>query len=245
MKRFLLTAVLLGVLMLTGCASPGQRTGPLVPAYTSGDFDPNYGGDLQATQIWPATGTATSQSQGSAIIVAPNVVTYRIVGSQSANVFSIDLSPTTALDPTTEQRSDIEGAIAKWQAALGTERTLREVGDGVRTANIEIMVVNADQIPGGDTGPVGALGHVDPFADDATGFLARTVVKIAPETDERNFRLIALHEMGHSLFAVGHSRHTGDIMFGVDLLNVPVVGIGDIDLTDRDVNTIRAAYWGR
>jgi len=217
---------LTALLLIAGCGGGGSgdggggiiiSTSPKPAAFGLDAYRPNYGGDLAEAYYWPQT-----------------TVKYRIV--DPAHATDIHLVPISAVAATTQQATGIREDFTKWQTALNGVRQFVEVDASDTTANIDVVLQNSSQF---SSGPVTEqLGVTDQYVSDtATGTMGRAVIRLRNDQDDRTFRYITLHEQGHALGFLGHSRQVGDVMFAIVLPFTPLV-----DLTQRDINTIRADY---
>jgi hypothetical protein len=209
---------LLCLCTLTGCGGKRNSNIVLPSSFTLARFQPNYGGDLEAVNYWDKA-----------------TVTYRFV--DPANATDIRLNKLTAVNPTTEQKTAVRDAFAKWQAALATNdtagrRTFTEVS---ATTNADIDVVTQTKDRFNAEGGKEAFGYTEFFVNN--GVLQRAVMRLRNDLSSSEFRYNALHEEGHALGIDGHSRRLGTIMYAQELsIAFPS------ELTTYDKNTIGATY---
>lgn len=218
MKRlYLLLAVLLFAVLLTGCGGSVDRSGsPALPASHGNDeFRPNFLGDLKDAYFWETP-----------------VVTYRIVTSAATDHRGQPISCTV---PTPEQAKAVRDAIGEWAGALQGLRTFEEVDGG---ADIDIVIQDPQAMPQGEEGddPLGRTDYWIPngFSSPALG---RAAVRLRSDLSGGDLEETTRHEFGHAIGFWGHSRHIGDVMYPRKLWFVRVKG-----LSEYDVNSARANY---
>ncbi|MDX1931357.1 MAG: matrixin family metalloprotease [Capsulimonadales bacterium] len=222
MFRFgLIFVSLLLLLSVSGCGGGNNNDFPLPPSFSESRFQPNYGGDLDTVNYY----------------TQPNI-TYRIMESDKAT--DIRLNRITAVNATDAQKQAIREAITKWQTALAGndpphQRTFVEVGNDV-LADIDFVIQTRDQFR--STFFTEEFAYTEYYIRDIDRqFMGRAVVRLRNDLGDSNFRYVTLHETGHALGLVGHSRRLGTVMYPYQ---TPFSTISD--LTDRDINTIRATY---
>jgi hypothetical protein len=226
---FYCLTLLLGILCIPlflaidGCGSGGTQPGQtlhLSDACSDNQFRPNYCGDLSAMYFWQRSS-----------------VTYRILdGTQQAT--AIDLTNIGSVTPSETQRGDIRGAFTKWQEETPGVEFL-EVAATDTSARIDVVVQSAEQFAPVQSFFFEGFGDTRLYPPGGGPVLDRAVIRLRDlrGSNERTFRYFALHEVGHALGMIGHSRDVGDVMYERRTLILRA-----IELTERDRNTVRANY---
>lgn len=154
-------------------------------------------------------------------------VTYSFPAPGTAT--DIRLRPMATVAMSDRERQDARDGFAKWETALKGRLHFVEVQG---PSNIEVSAQSQRDF-GTDLYGLCVWHRLD--AD--LGTLGRAVITFRADLSERRTRHVLLHEIGHALGLDGHDRKTGSVMNAVS----PYL-IGLVELAERDVNTVRAAY---